>query len=361
MAANTAVDWERLDKQQFFVYGAGIFTGLTAALFPLSVIKTRMMALEGAPRGLSGAVATARTVVHHDGVRGLYKGFGTVLCGLIPGRMLYLGTLEASKSAVLAALQRHNLASDTAAAGVASFVGGGLGSLAGQLVVVPIDVVSQRLMLMGGGPASAGAAPAAPRRVTGLQLTREILRQEGLRGMYRGFGASVATFVPSSAIWWASYGAWQAAIWHQVDRLQGGPAPGGAPRQRGEGELLGVQAVAGVVTGCTSAVLTNPLDVVKTRLQTRAADGAGARPSWAGVARQLLAADGPAGFYRGVAPRMVSTSLWGTCMVTTYEFLKRLCSVPPPPPEAGGAKGARRRGEGGDEDALVNAVPGRAR
>ena len=35
-----------------------------------------------------GAVATARSVVAHDGIRGLYKGFGTVVCGMFPARMV---------------------------------------------------------------------------------------------------------------------------------------------------------------------------------------------------------------------------------------------------------------------------------
>lgn len=32
------------------------------------------------------------------------------------------------------------------------------------------------------------------------------LRTEGVLGLYRGFNASVMMFVPSSAIWWGSYG-----------------------------------------------------------------------------------------------------------------------------------------------------------
>lgn len=44
---------------------------------------------------------------------------------------------------------------------------------------------------------------------------------------------------------------------------------------------------------------------------------------------QLIRSEGVRGFYRGVAPRMISSAVWGTAMVTTYEFLKRLCALPP--------------------------------
>ncbi len=40
-----------------------------------------------------------------------------------------------------------------------------------------------------------------PVRQNGVQLALQILRKEGFRGLYQGFGASIATFVPSSAIW----------------------------------------------------------------------------------------------------------------------------------------------------------------
>ena len=78
--------------------------------------------------------------------------------------------------------------------------------------MVPIDVVAQRLMLLGGGPppnaardpnarAAAAAEAAAKQRTTGLRLARQIVATEGVGGLYRGFGASLAMFVPNSAIW----------------------------------------------------------------------------------------------------------------------------------------------------------------
>ncbi|KAL4458943.1 hypothetical protein ABPG75_013808 [Micractinium tetrahymenae] len=379
MADKTDIDWNKLDKKKFFVVGAGLFTGLTTCLYPLSVIKTRQMALEGSQRGLKGAYLTARGVVAHDGIRGLYKGFGVVVFGMFPARMIYLSALEVSKSISGTLIRPLNL-SDTAAIGAASFVGGAMASLSSQAVVVPIDVVAQRLMLLGGGPpggaealrdpnarALAAADAAARRHTSGLALARQIVRAEGVRGLYRGFGASLAMFVPNSAIWWGAYGVWQQVLWHQLDALRG-------HGMHSEGDILGVQSVAGILTGCTSAVLTNPLDVVKTRLQTAGAVGsavpaaaaaaaaaatqaepamaaAGAssssrslgaagtaaggqqaqqpvRHTWRGVAAQLAAQEGVGGFFRGVAPRMASSAIWGTVMVTSYEWLKRLCSKP---------------------------------
>ena len=130
------------------------------------------------------------------------------LC-LCPTPQVYLSTLELSKSVTNSMLHRFDLG-DTAAVGAASFVGGAMASLSSQMIVVPIDVVAQRLMIMGGGPppgadpnarAAAAAEAAARHHTSGLALARSIVAAEGVRGLYRGFGASLAMFVPNSAIW----------------------------------------------------------------------------------------------------------------------------------------------------------------
>jgi solute carrier family 25 protein 44 len=61
-----------------------------------------------------------------------------------------------------------------------------------------------------------------------------------------------------------------------------------------------------------------------------AAQVAGRRPetahlTTAQIARAILAQEGLKGFWRGAVPRVMNVALWGTCMVTTYEVLKRLC------------------------------------
>lgn len=266
-----------------------------------------MMALGGpeAPRGFAGAVHTARTVILHDGVLGLYKGFGTVIAGMIPARMLYLGALESSKAATASILHPFNL-SDTLESGASSFIGGGMASLSSQLVNVPIDVVSQRQMIHGGG------LKTTQLRQNGIQLAKEIIHREGVLGLYRGFGASIITFVPSSAIWWSAYSGFQVFLYHQVDRINN--------YERSAVDVVAVQASSGILTGIVTGLLTTPLDVIKTRLQTVEKG-----KTWRQVAGHLYEKEGIYGFMRGAPPRIMNMCIWGTAMVSTYEFLKRLC------------------------------------
>jgi solute carrier family 25 protein 44 len=45
--------------------------------------------------------------------------------------------------------------------------------------------------------------------------------------LYRGFGASIVTLVPGSALWWGFYGTYQRFIWTKVPRSYGGQGGGG--------------------------------------------------------------------------------------------------------------------------------------
>jgi len=79
---------------------------------------------------------------------------------------------------------------------------------------------------------------------------------------------------------------------------------------------------AGAAYGVTSVVVGQPLDTIKTRMQTRSAGapiGAGAMLS----ARQLLATEGLRGLYRGGVPIMLGGSLFRSAQFGMYEVTVR--------------------------------------
>lgn len=304
----TEINWEKLDKTKFYVVGAGLFTGVTVALYPVSVVKTRLQVAtkDTAERN---AFSVIRGILRTDGIPGLYRGFGTVITGAIPARILFLTALETTKAAAFKIVEPFKL-SEPAQAAIANGIAGMTGSMCAQAVFVPIDVVSQKLMVQG----YSGHAKYSG----GLDVARKVIQSDGIRGLYRGFGLSVLTYSPSSAVWWASYGSSQRVIWrflgHGTDIDEAVPS---------QSKIVLVQATGGLVAGATASCVTTPLDTIKTRLQVMGHDQ---RPSATQVVKKLISEDGWKGLYRGLGPRFFSMSAWGTSMILAYEYLKRLCA-----------------------------------
>ncbi|XP_031395052.1 solute carrier family 25 member 44 [Punica granatum] len=305
----TEINWDKLDKTKFYVVGAGLFTGVTVALYPVSVVKTRLQ-VASKDTAERNAFSVIRGILKTDGVPGLYRGFGTVITGAIPARIIFLTTLETTKIAAFKMVEPFKLAEPTQAA-IANGLAGMTASLSSQAVFVPIDVVSQKLMVQGySGHAKYNG---------GLDVVRKVLKSDGIIGLYRGFGLSVVTYAPSSAVWWASYGSSQRVIWrllgHSNEFQEAIPS---------ELTIVAVQAAGGIIAGATASCITTPLDTIKTRLQVMGHDQK--RTSAMKVVKQLIKEDGWKGLYRGLGPRFFSMSAWGTSMILTYEYLKRLCA-----------------------------------
>ncbi|KNA04222.1 hypothetical protein SOVF_201690 [Spinacia oleracea] len=317
------INWEMLDKSKFFILGAGLFSGVSAALYPAVVLKTRQQV--GRYSQGSSSVKVALSVVRSEGFRALYRGFGTSLTGTIPARALYMTALEVTKSSVGSTTIGLGFAEPTAAA-IANAAAGVSAAVAAQLVWTPVDVVSQRLMVQNNR-----SNFSKMRYANGVDGFKQIIKSDGLRGLYRGFGISILTYAPSNAVWWASYSVAQRLIWGGIGcyfckRDDPGGAEVTTTYRPDSKAVMVVQGVSAAIAGGASALITMPLDTIKTRLQVLdyEENGRSRGPTVAQTVRNLVREGGWAACYRGLGPRCASMSMSATTMITTYEFLKRL-------------------------------------
>ncbi|KAF3452068.1 hypothetical protein FNV43_RR08164 [Rhamnella rubrinervis] len=318
------IDWEMLDKSKFFLLGAALFSGVSATLYPFVLLKTRQQVAQSQ----LSCIRTAFSIVRHEGVKALYRGFGTSLMGTIPARALYMAALEITKSNVGTATVRLGFPEPTAAA-IANAAAGLSAAMAAQLVWTPVDVVSQRLMVQGGRNSKLPSASTC-KYANGIDAFRKILHTDGPRGLYRGFGISILTYAPSNALWWASYSVAQRLVWGGIgchlckkdDEVNENGVNTFRPDTK---TVMAVQGVSAAMAGGFSALITMPLDTIKTRLQVLDGDENRCRgPTIGQTVRNLVKEGGWMACYRGLGPRWASMSMSATTMITTYEFLKRL-------------------------------------
>jgi solute carrier family 25 protein 44 len=102
-------------------------------------VKTRLQVATKASIE-KNAYSVAKGLLKTDGIPGLYKGFGTVITGAIPARVIFMSVLETTKVYAFKMLEPFGLSGTTQAA-LANGLAGMTSSLFAQSVFVPIDVV----------------------------------------------------------------------------------------------------------------------------------------------------------------------------------------------------------------------------
>ncbi|XP_077567452.1 solute carrier family 25 member 44a [Stigmatopora nigra] len=297
------IEWEDLDKRKFYSLGVLMTLGTRATVYPASLIRTRLQVQKGKAL-YTGTVDAFCKILRAEGVRGLYRGFMVNTFTLVSGQA-YITTYELARRHV----SRHS-SSNT----LKSVVAGGAASLVAQTITVPIDVVSQHLMMQGQGEHSGRfkarpkmmLAAAAKRRLTFGQtrdISVQIFAADGFRGFYRGYVASLLTYIPNSALWWPFY--------HFYAEQLSTMAPSECPH-------LILQALAGPMAAATASTITNPMDVVRARVQVEG------RSSVVDTFKQLLAEEGVGAMTKGLSARIISSTPTSVLIVVGYETLKRL-------------------------------------
>ena len=86
--------------------------------------------------------------------------------------------------------------------------------------------------------------------------------------------------------------------------------------------------LAGIAGGATTAMFTNPIDVIRTRIQTQTSDYG--QKSISGLIKQMYKHEGLYGFGRGVGGRIVLMVAEGILFGDFYEILMYLSRIEPP-------------------------------
>lgn len=146
-----------------------------------------------------------------------------------------------------------------------------------------------------------------------LSAGRDILRTEGLRGLFAGFGATAARDAPYAGLYVLFY--------EQLKRQFASMAPARSPTSDGippaSMSSSSIHFVSGASAAGLATAITNPFDAVKTRLQLM--------PSKYGnmmrAVRLMIQEDGVRSLFGGLGIRMVRKAISSALAWTVYEEL----------------------------------------
>lgn len=219
---------------------AGATSGFLSRVitFPFDTLKARIQIYGALHHGKRvRSTKAAHKLYQSEGVRGFYRGFGTIILGTIPAQALYFGGYELGKQVFPRSW------------GVFADLGTGcLAQLVAGVAFTPIDVVKERMQVqtMMRGQIT---------YVNALHAFESIIASHGLIGLMRGYWATNGVWFPWNALYISLYEALKRQAAAKLDF--------------GDGEQLPAAVTATISFSAASAatVLTHPADVVKTRLQ----------------------------------------------------------------------------------------------
>uniref|UniRef100_A0A8C8WEA0 Mitochondrial S-adenosylmethionine carrier protein n=2 Tax=Panthera leo TaxID=9689 RepID=A0A8C8WEA0_PANLE len=242
-------------------------------LYPLDTIKTRLQS----PQGFNKA----------GGFRGIYAGVPSAAIGSFPNAAAFFITYEYVKwflhtdSSSYLMPVKHMLAASA-------------GEVVACLIRVPSEVVKQRAQVSSSSRT--------------FQIFSNVLYQEGIRGLYRGYTSTVLREIPFSLV---QFPLWESlkALWswrqdHVVDCWQ--------------------SAVCGAFAGGFAAVVTTPLDVAKTRIMLAKVGSSTASGNVLSALHGVWRTQGLAGLFAGVFPRTAAISLGGFIFLGAYDQTRSL-------------------------------------
>ncbi|KAM5537326.1 hypothetical protein V8D89_009056 [Ganoderma adspersum] len=265
---------------------AGTTAGAVEAFitYPTEFVKTRSQ-FSGKKQS---PIAIVRETVQTKGLTGLYSG----CMALVIGNAVKAGVRFVSYDHFKHALAD---AEGKVSAPRSLLAGLGAGMMEAIFAVTPSETIKTKLIDDSKSP--------NPRFRGLVHGTSVIVREEGLRGIYRGLFPVMMRQGANSAVRFTTY-----TTLKQMVQGQGRP---GKPIS--SATTFGIGAIAGLVTVYT----TMPLDVIKTRMQSLEARQA-YRNSFH-CAYRIFTEEGLLRFWTGTTPRLARLVLSGGIVFTVYE------------------------------------------
>lgn len=306
----------------------GLKSGLASALAagtvktvlqPIDAIKTaqqysRTVAASGNSGGLNIIEACRQIVSKPGGMGNFYAGWGVTVLGSMPSVALYFGVYSSVKKVLLTRYANDSHTSTTTRASsrvrrsLCVALAAAIGNSVASFSRVPYEVLKQQLQTKAYDNTwqALTAIAASPQRMS-------LIFPPG------GIAIQMIRDVPYAVVTLLLYESLQARFANSVQT-------GDAKRDRRLAQMN--DFVLGGIAGGFGSWVTNPFDVIKTRLQTDLPGDASVYGGSVAVCAQAVWEEGgPMAFLRGSVPRLVHKVPANAFFFLFYEVFRRLLGV----------------------------------
>ena len=344
MTKNTEATNNQSDNQLLSNALGSATAGIVSRILthPLDTAKARLQAPINITPPYNGVRDVLWRTYNHQGITGLYRGFGAIVVGGTPGTMTYFCTYEWVKTKLTTISSPISAASSKAQ--IPEFLvylsAGMIAETVACIIYVPVDVIKERLQVQMGKnnnhAKSIGHSREHYQYNGSLDALKNILRTEGLTGIYKGYGATLASFGPFSAFYFLFYE--QLKQWcsnssisfNQTNNFNSNEGKDMQMKAPSHVELpFPFVLFCSATAGAAASWITSPLDMAKLRLQIQRSPSSSSQPThqykgMIGCLSEIYKQGGFRGLFRGAGARVLhftpSTMITMTCFETCRSF-----------------------------------------
>lgn len=282
----------------------GSVAGMIGAtiVYPIDMVKTRMQNQKGNSLYTS-YLDCFKKIVRNEGLLGMYSGLLPQIVGVAPEKAIKL-TLNDLVRAYGLKQSKNNEISPTW-----EIIAGSTAGFCQVIVTNPLEISKIRMQIQG----EQAKFYKEQGKIFHPKSVFEIVRELGLRGLYRGAPACLLRDVPFSSIYFPSY----AHIKKNIFGLD--PGKPGKRSSLEAWELL----VAGAVAGMPAAFLTTPCDVVKTRIQSKPQPGIQPYVGISNTFKRIVMEEGAGALFKGGIARVCRSSPQFGFTLAAYELFQK--------------------------------------
>jgi hypothetical protein len=244
------IGFSELDK----IYYTALLSSFTIATslisHPLTVLAVRQQTgvhiLEKNAR--NNIISNLLHAYHTIGLRGLFRGFIPIGMMSMPSNIIYFNIVESSREQLQSYFQKQLPNASTMTIDIMQVICSSiLAKFLSLIPYVPGELLSSKLMIQ-------------DRQGMNLRtLCSSIYQKEGIPGFFRGFNASFYVNITGSAVWWFTYTRCKRYGVELFPDYQ---------EKNGRIKRIFIDSGAGLCSGLSAALVTHPLDTIKTRIMT---------------------------------------------------------------------------------------------
>ncbi|KAI8980254.1 mitochondrial carrier domain-containing protein [Pilobolus umbonatus] len=175
-------------------FSCGMIAGCaaTTATYPFDLLRTRFAAL-GPEKHYTSIAQAIREIYKREGYHGFYRGLWPAIIQIMPYMGLLFTTYDLN-AAGFKRLRDENILSSRYKL-THDMISGAISGFVSKMAVYPFDLVRKRLQVEGTGSNSKQII-----RQSWLSCTKSIIKNEGIRSLYKGLTPSLVKVGPANAI-----------------------------------------------------------------------------------------------------------------------------------------------------------------